>query len=140
MRRQLTCYFNRRPINQRLANKGVAHPVRAGLLKSLCIQTGSYSRLGGNTPWQNGRIERLFGTLKPLLRHLVISSTAALQSALEEFMQFYNHARPHQNIDGLTPAQKWNGLNKVDLMQTPPKRALLVQALDGLLVGYCTSR
>ena len=55
-------------------------------------------------------------------------------------MQFYNHARPHQNIDGLTPAQKWNGLNKVDLMQTPPKRALLVQALDGLLVGYCTSR
>ncbi|MDP2369427.1 hypothetical protein [Rhodoferax sp.] len=32
-------------------------------------------------PWQNGRIERLFGTLKPLLRQLVIPSRAALQTA-----------------------------------------------------------
>ncbi|MES2951780.1 MAG: integrase core domain-containing protein [Pseudomonadota bacterium] len=91
-------------------------------------------------PWQNGRIERLFGTLKPLLRQLVIPTRAALQSALEEFTLFYNHARPHQNLDGLTPSQKWNGLSKVDLMQTPPKSAVLVQALDGLLVGYYTRR
>ena len=40
------------------------------------------------------RIERLFGTLKPLLRQLVIPTKAALQSALEEFALFYNHARP----------------------------------------------
>ena len=91
-------------------------------------------------PWQNGRIERLFGTLKPLLRQLVIPSKAALQRALEEFTLFYNHARPHQNLDGLTPAEKWNGFSKADLMQTPPKRAVLVQALDGLMVGYCLRR
>ena len=91
-------------------------------------------------PWCNGRIERLFGSLKPLLRQLVIPSKAALQSALEEFTLFYNHARPHQNLDVLTPAQKWEGLSKADLMQTPPKRAVLVQALDGLMVGYCTCR
>ncbi len=99
-----------------------------------------HQRIKTCAPWQNGRIERLFGTLKPLLRQLVIPTRAALQSALEEFTRFYNHARPHQNIDGLTPAQKWNGLSKVDLMQTPPKSAVLVQALDGLLVGYCTRR
>ena len=91
-------------------------------------------------PWCNGRIERLFGTLKSLLRQLVIPSKAALQSALEEFALFYNHARPHQNLDGLTPAQKWEGLSKVDVLQQPPKHTVLVQALDGLLVGYCTRR
>jgi transposase InsO family protein len=91
-------------------------------------------------PWCNGRIERLFGTLKPLLRQLIIPTRKALQSALEEFTLFYNQARPHQNLDGLTPAQKREGLSKVDVLQQPPKRVVLVQALDGLLVGYCTRR
>ena len=99
-----------------------------------------HQRIKTCAPWQNGRIERLFGTLKPLLRQLVIPTKAALQSALEEFTLFYNHARPHQNLDGLTPAQKWNGLSKADIQQTPPKSAVLVQALDGLQVGYCTRR
>lgn len=99
-----------------------------------------HQRIQTCAPWQNGRIERLFGTLKPLLRQLVIPTRSALQSVLEEFTLFYNHARPHQNLEGLTPAEKWNGLNKVDIQQTPPKRAVLVQALDGLLVGYCTRR
>ncbi len=99
-----------------------------------------HQRIKTCAPWQNGRIERLFGTLKPMLRQLVIPTKAALQSALEEFTLFYDHARPHQNLDGLTPAQKWNGLGKADLMQTPPKAAVLVQALDGLSVGYCTRR
>ena len=99
-----------------------------------------HQRIPTGAPWCNGRIERLFGTLKPLLRQLVIPSKAALQLALEEFTLFYNHARSHQNLDGLTPAQKWNGWCKADLLQTQPKRALLVQALDGLIVGYCTRR
>lgn len=99
-----------------------------------------HQRIPVCAPWCNGRIERLFGTLKPLLRQLVIPSKTALQLALEEFTLFYNHARPHQNLDGLTPAEKWNGYSKADLMQTPPKRAVLVQALDGLMVGYCMRR
>ncbi|MEO7107614.1 MAG: integrase core domain-containing protein [Rhodoferax sp.] len=99
-----------------------------------------HQRIKTCAPWQNGRIERLFGTLKPLLRQLVIPTRAALQSALEEFALFYNHARPHQNLDGLTPAEKWNGLSKTDVLQRPPKRAVLVQALDGLMVGYCMRR
>jgi len=60
--------------------------------------------------------------------------------ALEEFTLFYNHARPHQNLDGLTPAQKWDGWTTTDLTQTPPRSAVLVQTLDGLMVGYCTRR
>jgi transposase InsO family protein len=99
-----------------------------------------HQRIPVCAPWCNGRIERLFGTLKPLLRQLVIPSKAALQRALEEFTLFYNHARPHQNLDGLTPAQKWNGFSKADLMQTPPKQGVLVHTLDGLMVGYCLRR
>jgi len=96
-----------------------------------------HQRISTCAPWCNGRMERLFGTLKPLLRQLVIPSKAALQRALQEFTLFYNHARPHQNLAGLTPAEAWNGWSAVDLAQTPAKQAVLVQALDGLLVGYC---
>lgn len=99
-----------------------------------------HQRIQTCAPWQNGRMERLFGTLKPLLRQLVIPSKAALQKALEEFTLFYNQARPHQNLEGLTPAEKSNGYSKTDLAQKPPKRAVLVQALDGLLVGYWMRR
>ena len=75
-----------------------------------------------------------------MLRQLVIPTKAALQLALEEFILFYNHARQHQNLDGLTPAEKRNGWSRADVMQTSPKRAVLVTALDGLLVGYCMRR
>jgi hypothetical protein len=47
-------------------------------------------RIAVCSPWCNGRIERLFGTLKPLLRQLVIPSKAALQLALQEFTLFYS--------------------------------------------------
>lgn len=99
-----------------------------------------HQRIQTCAPWQNGRMERLFGTLKPLLRQLVIPSKTALQLAMDEFTLFYNHARPHQNLGGLTPAEKWNGYSPRDLAQTPLKCAVLVQALDGLLVGYWMRR
>ncbi len=58
-----------------------------------------------HSPWQNGRIERLFGTLKPLLRRLALANANTLDSALFEFRLFYNHVRPHQNLGGRTPAE-----------------------------------
>lgn len=85
-------------------------------------------------------MERLFGTLKPLLRELVIPSKTALQSALQQFMLFYNHVRPHQNLEGLTPAEKWNGYGTPDITRSSPKHRVLVQALDGLMVGYYLRR
>ncbi len=44
-----------------------------------------HQRIDNCAPWQNGRIERLFGSLKPLLRKLAIPSRASLQIALDEF-------------------------------------------------------
>lgn len=92
------------------------------------------------SPWQNGRIERLFGTLKPLLEQLVLPSQAALQVALDEFLLFYNHCRTHQNLDGRTPAQAWNKVTWADLRQNPPQEVTLVHAMDGVCVGYYIRR
>ena len=55
-----------------------------------------HQRIQPKSPWQNGRIERFFGTLKPVLRQLKLDTTAVLQDALDEFAGFYNHARVHQ--------------------------------------------
>jgi putative transposase len=88
-------------------------------------------------PWQNGRIERLFGTLKPLLKQLVLPNSTALEMALREFKLFYNNIRPHQNLNGLTPAEVWQGMTMADLKKSEP---VLMQALDGLLVGYYLRR
>lgn len=59
--------------------------------------------------WQNGRIERLFGTLKPILRSIRPNTAAALSRVLQEFEWFYNHVRVHQSLKGLTPVEAWQG-------------------------------
>lgn len=87
-------------------------------------------------PWCNGRIESFFGRIKPVIKQLDIHSSAGLQNALNEIRHFFNHVRTHQNLGGMTPADAWAGLTPIDLAQTPPKSTQLVQALDGLLVGY----
>lgn len=92
-----------------------------------------------HSPWQNGRIERLFGTLKPLLRQLALANGCALDAALFEFRLYYNHVRTHQNLGGRTPAEAW--AMREDRGPLPPVRgAKLVSALGGLLVGYYLRR
>ena len=112
----------------------------------------SFLRLAGiqkqttnvHSPWQNGRMERLFGTLKPVLRQLHISGKVQLQNALDEFRVFYNHARPHTHLNNQTPAQVWlKQANKGKRRKRKPKHMaqsetnepMLVQAFDGLLHG-----
>jgi putative transposase len=77
----------------------------------------------------------LFGTLKPLLRQLVIPSRAALQAALDEFRLFHNHVQPHQNLQGKTPAQVWRG-KSARSTRANKSSPVFVQALNGLLAGF----
>jgi putative transposase len=75
-------------------------------------------------PWQNGRIERFWRTLKETLgtrpvrfqqglrviqEQMRFASIEAVQSVLSEFRDFYNHSRPHQSLAGRTPAMVWSG-------------------------------
>lgn len=64
-----------------------------------------HQRTDPHCPWQNGRVERFFGTLKQNLDRLAVDSLEALNHALIEFRFFYNHVRPHQNLGGATPAE-----------------------------------
>ena len=84
-------------------------------------------------------MERLFGTLKPVLRQLQIVGKTQLQSALDEFRVFYNHCRPHLNLNSQTPAQVWqrqvNKGKRRKRKQTSDNEPILIQAFDGLLHG-----
>jgi len=100
-------------------------------------------------PWQNGRIERLFGTLKDKLDQLTYSPLPQAGEGLGErvkemvreqlntdlsiFQHWYNYIRPHQNLDGRTPAEAWNG---IDPYAKPAKQERWFEAWDGLLTGY----
>jgi transposase InsO family protein len=84
-------------------------------------------------PWQNGRIERLFLTLKEKLDRLEVEGFAALALALPEFRFWYNHVRPHQHLQGKTPAEAWS---KTDPYAKPVKQELWFEAWEGLLTGY----
>ena len=88
-------------------------------------------------PWQNGRIERLFGTLKERLNHWEVAGFEALNVSLGEFRFFYNHVRPHQHLQGWTPAEVWA---RVDPYVEPVKQEYWFEAWDGLLQGYYLRR
>jgi transposase InsO family protein len=92
-----------------------------------------HQRTDPGCPWQNGRVERFFGTLKATLDRFAVDSLEALNGALGEFRFFYNHVRPHQNLGGRTPAEAWAG----DLpFARPSKGEYWFEAWDGLLCGY----
>lgn len=80
-------------------------------------------------PWQNGRIERLFGTLKDKLNQVDIHTTAAFTELIRDFRFWYNHIRTHQSLQGHTPAEVWD-------RRTPKPYALHYSAWDGLLTGF----
>lgn len=88
-------------------------------------------------PWQNGRIERLFGTLKQHLDRVGVCSGAALSSLLDEFGLWYNHVRPHQHLNGATPMEAWQG---IDPYRLPLKGAHWVSFWEGRLTGYWLRR
>jgi len=52
-------------------------------------------------PWQNGRVERFFGTLKERLDRLAVESFEALNSALGEFRFFYTMSGRIRILAGL---------------------------------------
>lgn len=87
-------------------------------------------------PWQNGRVERLFGTLKAKLRAAEVNCGEQLVLALKQFRFWYNHVRPHQNLDALTPAEHWAGLR----CPARFKREYWFDAWEGLLQGYYLQR
>jgi transposase InsO family protein len=93
-----------------------------------------HQRSDAGCPWQNGRIERLFGTLKDKLDRWAVPDGQRLEQSLRVFLFWYNAIRPHQNLRGRTPLEQWRG---VDPFIRPPRQVARFSAWDGLLAGYC---
>jgi putative transposase len=104
--------------------------VFSGGLKLLGIR---HQRIDLHCPWQNGRVERFFGTLKAALRKCSFNR-AALDAFLVDFTRWYNELRPHLNLGGMTPLEAWEG---IDPFHTPGKLKAVqfVEGWDGLLAG-----
>ncbi|WP_410472986.1 integrase core domain-containing protein [Faucicola mancuniensis] len=64
------------------------------------------------SPWCNGRIERLFGTLKSILRLYRFQNNSQFEQMLHRFVYWYNYCRPHQGIDGKIPEYVWRYGNR----------------------------
>lgn len=88
-------------------------------------------------PWQNGRIERFFLTLKQKLDQIVIEDGAVLDRLLPPFSFWYNTVRPHQHLHGYTPGEVWGG---IDPYGKAPKAVLRCYGWDGLLLGFYLRR
>jgi len=64
-----------------------------------------HQRSDKHCPWQNGKIERFFGTFKERLNHYTISA-ATIARDIQSFTNWYNHVRPHYHLNGKTPAEQ----------------------------------
>lgn len=84
-------------------------------------------------PWQNGRVERFFGTLKEKLDQWQVEDREQLDGALVQFRFWYNHVRPHRNLNGRTPAEAWRG---TDVFANGFTQEYWFEAWDGLLTGF----
>jgi putative transposase len=88
-------------------------------------------------PWQNGRIERFFLTLKEKLNLILPIDGAALDHLLAEFRFWYNSVRPHQHLHNYTPMEVWTGVHP---FKEKPKQIFRFSAWEGMLRGFYMRR
>lgn len=91
-----------------------------------------HQRIEPHCPWQNGRIERFFGTLKGKLDQWAVEGREELEVSLAIFRLWYNHIRPHQSLPGGTPAEIWAPRARY---RRSGRKPVWFEAWDGLLAG-----
>nr|WP_315484268.1 integrase core domain-containing protein [uncultured Undibacterium sp.] len=111
------------------------HPVhRAKLFKWVLRYIGIQRRFTQPaSPWQNGRIERFFGSFKVVLKNFAIKDRAHLLASLPAFRFWYSNVRTHQYLGGITPAQAWRGIQPFEQV---PRQVIWFQAWDQQLRGW----
>lgn len=87
---------------QRNSNSKMQHP-----FERMLIELGIKHRYTRPyRPQTNGKVERFWRTLKEdLLAETDFDSLEELKDEILQYMCYYNHERPHQGIDGKTPAE-----------------------------------
>ena len=88
----------------------------------------SHQRIEPGCPWQNGRVERFIGTVKRGLVAEPIADERGFTVALKNVRCWYNHARPHDHLQGRTPAEVWAG---IDVFATRSQTETVAHSPDG---------
>lgn len=73
------------------------------------------------SPTTTGKIERFHRSLRAefLSEHGVFKDVKTAQQALDEWVQYYNTARPRQAIDMLTPAERFTAGPSIQPITAP---------------------
>jgi len=88
-----------------------------GSRRKITVTFEANLRVGGVSPIVStpghpqtcGKVERFHQTLKKWLgKRDAANDLAELQAQLDEFVEHYNHHRPHRALHGATPASVWN--------------------------------
>lgn len=69
---------------------------------------------GRQHPQTLGKVERFHGTLRKeaLVEAEGYASREEVQRILDHYLAYYNHVRPHQALGGLTPAERFYGMER----------------------------
>ena len=128
--RELLVAFHQHGIPKMLRTDNEACFVSRTMRTALALLGIRHQRIDLHCPWQNGRIERFFGTLKEKLDRIAIADRDDLHCKLVAFRCWYNHVRPHQHLHGRTPAEAWAGRRK------STRRPEWFDAWEGRLTGW----
>lgn len=100
-------YEKRRPVEGLMFHSDQGAEYYSGELRDLLNEHGivqSFSNVG--TPYDNAVVESFFGSMKrEQIYQNVYTSRETLMDAVDEYIHFYNHERPHQRLGMLTPDQ-----------------------------------
>jgi putative transposase len=75
----------------------------------------------------NGKMERYHRTVKEQVQLVVYETPSALERAVAEFVDYYNHRRYHEGIGKVTPADAYYGLRQTMLIRRKEVRQRTLQ-------------
>jgi transposase InsO family protein len=84
------------------------HPERLTRFQQACAALGiRHHVLRPYAPQSNGKVERFFRTIDDECLHVrPLFTFAARSRAVDDFVWFYNHERPHLSLGGMTPVAR----------------------------------
>ena len=85
-----------------------------------CLLGIKHQTIDKHCPWQNGRVERFFGTLKSTLANMPKHNNSDLPYLMYSFEFWYNQLRTHQNLNNQTPESVYQKRIGEWLRDNPP--------------------
>jgi len=84
------------------------HAERQTRFQQACTALGiTHHLLRPYAPQSNGKVERFFRTVNDECLHIrPLFTFAARSRAVDEFVSYYNHERPHYSLAGMTPVER----------------------------------